>query len=120
MTEPRLTKAAIVDTAISLADTDGLDALSMRRIADRMGVGAMSLYRHIANKDVLIAAMADEVAGRYPYRAVEAEHRPTALLCTGPWRSRPAFAPGLQNRRVREFYPGPADSGVTVCHDVTA
>ncbi|MFD4407165.1 TetR/AcrR family transcriptional regulator [Nocardia sp. NPDC058499] len=74
MTEPKLTRAAIVDTAISLADTAGLDALSMRRIADRMGVGAMSLYRHIANKDVLIAAMADEVAGRYPYPAVEGKN----------------------------------------------
>lgn len=71
MTEPKLTRAAIIDTAIALADTDGLDALSMRRIADRMGVGAMSLYRHIANKDVLIAAMADEVAARHPYPAVE-------------------------------------------------
>ncbi|MFC9894932.1 TetR/AcrR family transcriptional regulator [Nocardia sp. NPDC127579] len=67
MTEPKLTRAAIVDTAIALADTDGLDALSMRRIADRLGVGAMSLYRHIANKDELIALMTDEVSRRNPY-----------------------------------------------------
>ncbi|MBT9329369.1 TetR/AcrR family transcriptional regulator, partial [Salmonella enterica subsp. enterica serovar Typhimurium] len=67
MTEPKLSREAIVDAAIALADEDGLDALSMRRIADRMGVGAMSLYRHVAGKDELIAAMTDEVAGRYPY-----------------------------------------------------
>lgn len=71
MTESKLTRAAIVDTAIAMADDEGLDALSMRRIADRMGVGAMSLYRHIANKDELLAAMTDEVAGRYPYPATE-------------------------------------------------
>ncbi|WP_342213647.1 TetR family transcriptional regulator [Nocardia wallacei] len=42
MTEPKLTRAAIVDAALALADEAGLDALSMRRIAERMGVGAMS------------------------------------------------------------------------------
>ncbi|AHH18038.1 putative transcriptional regulator, TetR family [Nocardia nova SH22a] len=63
----RLTRAAIVDTAIALADADGIEALSMRRIAERMGVGAMSLYRHIPNKDALLAEMTDEVARRYPY-----------------------------------------------------
>ncbi|QIS13302.1 TetR/AcrR family transcriptional regulator [Nocardia arthritidis] len=67
MTESKLTRAAIVDTAITLADTEGLDALSMRRIADRMNVGAMSLYRHVANKDELLALMTDEVARQNPY-----------------------------------------------------
>lgn len=63
----RLTRAAIVDTAIELADRDGIEGLSMRRIADRLGVGAMSLYRHVPNKDALLAEMTDEIAGRYPY-----------------------------------------------------
>ncbi|WP_327118507.1 TetR/AcrR family transcriptional regulator [Nocardia sp. NBC_01730] len=71
MTEPKLNRAAIVDTAIALADTEGLDALSMRRIAERMGVGAMSLYRHVANKDELLASMTDEVARRNPYPSPE-------------------------------------------------
>ncbi|MEV6772257.1 TetR family transcriptional regulator [Nocardia sp. NPDC051030] len=67
MTEAKLTRAAIVDTAIALADEQGLDALSMRRIADRMGAGAMSLYRHVPNKDSLLAAMTDEVSRRNTY-----------------------------------------------------
>lgn len=67
MSEAKLTRAAIVDTAIALADESGLDALSMRRIAERMGAGAMSLYRHIPNKDALLAAMTDEVSRRNPY-----------------------------------------------------
>ncbi|MFD3594192.1 TetR/AcrR family transcriptional regulator [Nocardia sp. NPDC058640] len=67
MTEAKLTRTAIVDAAITLAGADGLDAVSMRRLADRLEVGTMSLYRHVANKDELIAAMTDEVAARHPY-----------------------------------------------------
>ncbi|AFU03444.1 TetR/AcrR family transcriptional regulator [Nocardia brasiliensis] len=73
MTELKLNRAAIIDTAITLADEEGLDALSMRRIADAMGVGAMSLYRHVANKDELLAAMTDEVARRNPYPSPEGQ-----------------------------------------------
>ncbi|GAA5053263.1 TetR/AcrR family transcriptional regulator [Nocardia callitridis] len=73
MTKVELNRDAIIDTAIALADADGLDAVSMRRIAERMGVGAMSLYRHIAHKDELLAAMTDAVAGRYPYPAPEGQ-----------------------------------------------
>ncbi|MTE14497.1 TetR/AcrR family transcriptional regulator [Nocardia aurantiaca] len=71
MTEAKLTRAAIVDTAITLADESGLESLSMRRIADRMNSGAMSLYRHIPNKDTLLAAMTDEVSRRNPYPPAE-------------------------------------------------
>ncbi|WP_336083759.1 TetR/AcrR family transcriptional regulator [Nocardia sp. SSK8] len=67
MTDAKLTRPAIVDAAIALADADGLDAVSMRRIADRLEVGTMSLYRHVANKDELIAEMTDEIAARHPY-----------------------------------------------------
>ena len=65
----KLTMDAIVDAAIEVADSDGIGALSMRKVAERLGAGTMSLYRHVADKDQLIAAMA-EVAGRsfaYPY-----------------------------------------------------
>jgi DNA-binding transcriptional regulator YhcF (GntR family) len=53
----------VVRTAIAIADTEGLDALSMRRLASALGVGPMSLYRHVASKDDLIALMTDEVFG---------------------------------------------------------
>lgn len=64
---PKLSVSAIVDAAIDVADRDGLAALSMRRIADELGVGAMSLYRHIADKDALIVEMADEIGRRFTY-----------------------------------------------------
>ncbi|MFQ6392782.1 TetR/AcrR family transcriptional regulator [Nocardia sp. KC 131] len=73
MTEPKLTKPAIVDTAITLADAGGLDALSMRHIAERLGVGAMSLYRHVASKDELLAAMTEEISRRNPYPSAEGQ-----------------------------------------------
>jgi len=64
---PKLTVAVIVDAAIAVADRDGMGALSMRRIADELGVGAMSLYRHVAGKDTLIEEMTVEVGRRFPY-----------------------------------------------------
>lgn len=80
----KLTAAAIVDAAIEVADRDGLDALSMRRIADELGVGAMSLYRHIADKDALLVAMAAEAGRRYPYPVLDTRK--------WTWRERVAVA----------------------------
>ncbi|MFK3983340.1 TetR/AcrR family transcriptional regulator [Micromonospora sp. NPDC050397] len=59
-----LTVDRIVDTAIALADTDGLAALSMRKLAERLGVGVMSLYTYVPSKAELIDVMLDTVLGR--------------------------------------------------------
>ena len=53
----------VLRAAIAIADVEGLDAVSMRRLAVDLGVGPMSLYRHLANKDELVTQMADEVFG---------------------------------------------------------
>jgi len=58
-----LTRKQVLDAAIAIADVEGLDAVSMRRLAAELGVGPMSLYRHVANKDELVAQMADETFG---------------------------------------------------------
>jgi len=60
--KPALTLAQVVDTAISVADADGLDALSMRRVARDLGVGTMSLYRYIPGKAELLDLMLDRVS----------------------------------------------------------
>ena len=57
----RLSRDAIVAAAIAMADSDGLDGLSMRRLGQELGVNPMSLYHHVADKDALIDAMADAV-----------------------------------------------------------
>ncbi|WP_329423820.1 GntR family transcriptional regulator [Streptosporangium sp. NBC_01495] len=56
-----LNRGHVLRTAISIADLEGLDALSMRRLATELDVGAMSLYRHVASKDELVTQMVDEV-----------------------------------------------------------
>lgn len=59
--DPGLTREAIVDTAIAVADAEGVQALSMRRVATDLGVSTMALYRHVASKKELVAAMVDRV-----------------------------------------------------------
>ncbi|RCV52808.1 TetR/AcrR family transcriptional regulator [Marinitenerispora sediminis] len=64
--KPRLTVERIVAAAIELADGEGLAALSMRRVARRLGVGTMSLYTYVPGKSELIDLMLDAVAGESP------------------------------------------------------
>jgi AcrR family transcriptional regulator len=59
-----LTVDRIVHAAIALADGDGLDALSMRKVAERLGVGVMSLYTYVPSKAELIDVMLDTVLGQ--------------------------------------------------------
>ena len=56
-----LTRERVVAKAIALADQDGIDALSMRKLGQALGVEAMSLYNHVTNKGELVAAMVDRV-----------------------------------------------------------
>lgn len=53
----------LLRSAIAIADAEGLEAVSMRRLAAELGAGPMSLYRYVANKDELLTQMADEVFG---------------------------------------------------------
>lgn len=54
-----LDEREIVDVAMALADAEGIDAVSMRRVAQELGVGAMTLYSYVESKDDLINLMAD-------------------------------------------------------------
>lgn len=75
-----LTVDRIITTAIDIADTEGLGALSMRRVASQLQSGAMSLYTHISGKSDLIELMVDTVQGElYPGHATPAEQ-------SGDWR----------------------------------
>ena len=59
--KPSLDRKRIVRTAVSLADRAGIDSVSMRRIAKKLGVEAMSLYHHVAGKEELLDGMIDRV-----------------------------------------------------------
>jgi TetR/AcrR family transcriptional regulator, tetracycline repressor protein len=57
----RLSKAAVISEALKLADADGLDALTIRKLATHLGVTPMALYWHFRSKDELLDAVADQV-----------------------------------------------------------
>ncbi|MEM7261479.1 MAG: TetR/AcrR family transcriptional regulator [Planctomycetota bacterium] len=59
----KLTRDRILETAVALADDEGLEKLSMRRLGQALGVEAMSLYNHVANKSELLDGLIDRVVG---------------------------------------------------------
>jgi AcrR family transcriptional regulator len=60
-TRTPLSKERVLRAAVELADREGIDALSMRRLAKDLGVEAMSLYNHVANKDEILVGMIELV-----------------------------------------------------------
>lgn len=67
--KPGLTLDRIVDTAIAVADAEGIDSVSMRRVARELGAGTMSLYRYVPGKDELLILMLDRVGAGAVLRA---------------------------------------------------
>jgi AcrR family transcriptional regulator len=61
-----LDQAQVVRAALALLDDEGLNALTMRRLSERLGIKAASLYRHVRNKDELLQLLADEISGEIP------------------------------------------------------
>ncbi|RWN25835.1 TetR/AcrR family transcriptional regulator C-terminal domain-containing protein [Mesorhizobium sp.] len=72
--EPPLSRERIVATAVELLDAQGVDGLTMRRLADRLGSGVMSLYWHVDNKeDVFDLALDSVLEYRGPPQIVESQ-----------------------------------------------
>jgi AcrR family transcriptional regulator len=69
-----LTREVIVDTALRLLDRDGLDGVSMRRVAEDLGTGAASLYAHVANKEELLDLLLDRVLADVDIPDPDPEH----------------------------------------------
>jgi AcrR family transcriptional regulator len=94
--------------AIELADRDGIESISMRKLAQELGVEAMSLYTHVRNKNDLVGGMADAVIGQIPVSAGsagwKASLRQLALAARGVMARHP-WAPGVVEAQAA---PGPA------------
>ena len=80
-----LSRDLVLETAVTLTDHEGLAALSMRRLGQELGVEAMSLYHHVANKEALLDGMVDAVVAELnaevgPGGGPEAEHDWVATL----------------------------------------
>jgi len=61
---PRLTTDRVLRAAVDLADRDGLGALTMRRLGAELGVEAMSLYKHVANKEAILDGVVELIVGQ--------------------------------------------------------
>ena len=75
--KPRLSLADVVAAGVAIADAEGLAALSMRKVANHLGVGAMSLYTYVPGRSELVELMIDRVHGEH--RIPDSEQ---------PWRQR--------------------------------
>ena len=75
--QPRFTRDQIAAAAIRIADAEGSDALSMRRIAAELDAGTMTLYHYIRTKDELLALVTDAIMGEVVARPGRAAARPT-------------------------------------------
>ena len=60
---PRFSRESIAAAAVHIADTEGIDALSMRRLAAELGAGTMTLYHYVRTKDELLTLLMDAVMG---------------------------------------------------------
>jgi AcrR family transcriptional regulator len=103
-----VTRERAVISAVALADADGLPALTMRKLAEALGVEAMSLYHHVANKEDLLDGMIDLVFGEIDLPRAGSDWKAEirrrsesvrAVLLRHPW------AVGVMESRVS---PGPS------------
>jgi AcrR family transcriptional regulator len=114
---PELNVDRIVRAAIDVADAEGLQALSMRRVAERLGVGTMSLYTYVPGKPELLDVMLDTVYGEAPLEELPGGWRERleriardnwALYLRHPWllqvaASRPVLGPNVTAKYDHEL-----------------
>lgn len=107
--DPGLSKQRVVVEAVRLADREGVDGLSMRRLAGALGAGAMSLYHYVASKDELLDAMIDIVFEEIELPPDETDWQSAmrqVAISTRQVLARHPWAIGLMESRTS---PGPAN-----------
>ena len=105
---PRHDRAAVTAVAVRIADAEGLEAVSMRRVAAELGIANMSLYNYVPAKDHLAQLMADQLAGEYAYPATPAKD-PRAAIADLARQARDIAGrhPWLAGLLQRPMPPGP-------------
>ena len=103
-----LSTERVLGAAVALAARDGIESLTMRKLADDLGVTAMSLYHHVPNKDELLDGMVDIVFSEIELPSTEVDWK-TAMrqraISTREVLNRHPWAVGLMESRAT---PGPA------------
>ncbi|SEH03773.1 regulatory protein, tetR family [Nonomuraea solani] len=104
---PGLSLGRIVRAAVELADAEGLEGLSMRKVADRLGFTTMSLYRHVPGRDQLVDLMLDQVLSEHPEAPPEGDWRVRLEdVARQAWQIRRRH-PWLAEVRGSRHLPGP-------------
>ena len=106
-----LTRERVLQAAVALADDSGIESLTMRKLGQALGVEAMSLYHHVANKEALLDGMVDLVFGEIELPAGGADWktamRQRAISARAALRRHPWAVALMESRRT----PGPANLG---------
>jgi AcrR family transcriptional regulator len=107
-TRAPLSRERVLHAAVALAARDGIESLTMRKLADELGAGAMSLYHYVPNKEELLDGMVDIVFGEIELPSTDVDWR-TAMrrraISTREVLNRHRWAVGLMESRAT---PGPA------------
>jgi AcrR family transcriptional regulator len=107
-TRKPLSRALVLEAAVALADEAGLEAFSMRGLAQELGVVPMALYKHVANKEELLDGMVDIVFGEIDLPSTELDWRSAMRQRAASTREalrRHSWAIGMMESR----HPGPAN-----------
>jgi AcrR family transcriptional regulator len=120
--KPRHDRAAIAAAAVRIADADGLDGLTMRRVASELGMATMTLYNYLPTKDHLAQLVIDELAAEYTYppelpagrRAAitELARQAREIARRHPWLARLMqlpYPPGPNGLRYLDYFLGLLD-----------
>jgi AcrR family transcriptional regulator len=108
MARTPLSRERVLRAAVALADQSGIESLTMRRLGEAVGVEAMSLYNHVANKDALLDGMVDLVFGEIELPTVGSDWKSAMrrrAISARAVLSRHRWAIGLMESRST---PGPA------------
>ena len=106
--KPRYDRAAVAAAAVRIADSGGLGALTMRQVANELGIATMSLYNYVPGKDQLTQLMVDKLAGEYRYpRADPVDKRAAIAGLAGQARGIAQRHPWLADLLHRPTPPGP-------------
>ena len=82
----RLTRDRVIEAALRVMDEEGLEAMSMRRVAREVGVEAMSLYNHVRDKDDLLEGLCIRVMGEFEFPERTGDWLETARFAANEWR----------------------------------
>lgn len=77
---PVLSRRMVVDGAMAILESDGIDAVTIRGVARRLRVSPMALYRHVADKDELLVAIVEELASNLRFPARPDDHREAIIV----------------------------------------